>query len=106
MSERTLVDFLKAEVLELLNAGRVGLYEFFDVLRAPEVEVDDATRRTICEAALAELRAEEVVRLVWQRWADLDFCEDASSVVPGPDAWRMPERDPYLAVVPTERAGE
>jgi hypothetical protein len=99
MDERVMIDLAKSEVLDLLDVGRVGLYEFVDVLRSPGIDLDEVERVRIAEAALAELRAEQRVRLVWQNWADLDFSEDASAVVPTPEAWLPPEQDPFLAVV-------
>jgi hypothetical protein len=89
------VDRLAEEVMDLLDAGRVGLYEFIDQVRGTVPEADQAK---VALAALQRLLDRNDVEIVVMRWP----AERIGTVEPGalpPDAWDPPDEDGrYLAL--------
>jgi len=95
-----IVEQLAHEVSDLLDAGDVGLYEFIWILRSDQPDLAEREYRGYAQAALQRLLAVKEARLVWKRWADVDYEMDASDVTIDDAAWNDPTDDPYLAVVP------
>lgn len=63
------VQWLIDEVNELFDAGRVGLYEFVEILRQRYPDSTAAALRPTCCAALKELLRDPAVQLGWYVWA-------------------------------------
>jgi hypothetical protein len=94
------VDWLVQETLDMLDAGRVGLYEFIWDLRGrfPGAPTEDLLPYAV--AALAVLRQQHNARMIWLVWPSLKPVGDAESVELKPEDWNDPGEDvPYLAIV-------
>ncbi len=92
--------WLVQEVSDLLDAGRVGLYEFIWILRSeyPELSSSDQTR--IAQDALKRLQENEIGHLVWMKWSELTSDERADVAEPSAKYWQDPVGDaPYLALI-------
>lgn len=98
--DHELVDYMRREVLDLLDAGRVGLYEFIGIGRGHAPELSDAVLRVHARAALSQLLVSADARLAWQVWGQPDRVAPADDAVPGDEDWSDPTDAPYLAVVP------
>lgn len=96
------VDYLVDEVLEFLDAGPVGLYEFIDMQRESDDSVELEVARANATAALDRLLRDRHVQLVWQRWADGKFVRPAQPTDVDMSAWAGPTDEPYLAVMSTD----
>ena len=92
---------LRGEVEDMLDAGRVGLYEFVQFI--PEhagLSPEDELRHA--RAVLEELLTSGQVRLVWDFWSGDRPPEDATGVVPTQRDFEDPPQDRFLAVVRVE----
>ncbi len=92
------VSNLIGEVLELFDAGRVGLYEFRWNSRGRDA-IPDEDSISVARGALDALIALGAAKLVWSRWDDPDFEAAAKPSDVTEDAWSDPGDEPYLAVV-------
>jgi hypothetical protein len=98
MSEETTA-WLTQEIHDLLDVSSVGLYEFLDLLRKPDLELSVDERQRIAQQALEQLMAApgmQLKRLRWPNWEDLGSLRlDELSA----DSWRPPDEDGiYIAV--------
>ena len=85
------------DVLDMIDAGPVGLYELVDLQRTPDSTRDDTAM--VAEARIAlEVLLRDGARLVWQKWGDISFSDDATGAQPRPADWRTPTDAPFLAV--------
>jgi hypothetical protein len=94
----TYLNYLRREVEDLLDVGRVGLYEFIEILRgeAPELSTDQL--EAYATAVLNQLLADGDVRLVWEVWAKDVPQEDATGTTPTRRDWAGPPEERYLAI--------
>jgi hypothetical protein len=93
------VTALVDEVTEYLRVGPVGLYEFMWILRSDAADLKESELADHARAALRRLLDSRQARLVWQRWANVEYQVDATDVEIDDAAWTDPTDDPYLAVV-------
>lgn len=92
-------DWLVREVVDLLDAGSVGLYEFVWLLRGEYPSLDATDAQACASEALSTLLARQTARLVWLVWPDEDLVAGPEVDSPAAEAWSAPsEGDPYLAV--------
>ena len=96
-SEQT--DWLVREVVDLLDAGSVGLYEFVWLLRGEYPSLSAADAQACAREALTTLLARQSARLVWLVWPDEDLVAGPGVDTSAAEAWSEPnERGPYLAL--------
>jgi hypothetical protein len=90
--------WLVQEVMDLLDAASVGLYEFIWLLRGAYPDMSDAELRVHAGEALERLQKEGAGRLVWLTWPSEDVVARSAAVGPEPRDWRDPsDGEPYLA---------
>ncbi|SHH34448.1 hypothetical protein SAMN05443575_3760 [Jatrophihabitans endophyticus] len=92
-------DYVAREAQDLFQAGRVGLYEFFDELRQFD-ELSNVEREAIARDAVVSLIETGACRLVWKVWADTQYEEPARLADITDVEWQVPTEQPYLAVEP------
>lgn len=96
--KRDWVSFLVDEVQDLLGAGNVGLYEFFEILRSEDAAPPQDEWTDLSLAALGRLQREPDIRLVRTVWARSDLSEPADGATPTAADWQTPTEKPYLAL--------
>jgi hypothetical protein len=92
------VTWLVDEVNELLAAGRVGLYEFVEILRTRYTDTPVVELQPICRTALDRLLDDRSVRLGRYVWATGREPEPASITEVQPTTFDEIGHDPYLAI--------
>jgi hypothetical protein len=92
------VEWLADEVLELLDAGAVGLYEFIWTLRGKHSRATFDELRPVAEGALVVVRERDAVRLVRLVWPSSAVVGEAVWDEVTPDAWADVNEGPYLAI--------
>ena len=98
--DQALVDHVSREVADLLDAGRVGLYEFVWIARQHAPTMDEPALREHARAALTQVLEREKAVLAWQVWGHPDRGTPAAGAIPRDEDWATPTDAPYLAVVP------
>jgi hypothetical protein len=98
--ECEVVTWLETEVLDLLDASSVGLYEFIWILRGHEPPVSGEAARAVAEQALDELLADGEGRLVLLVWPSEDAVDTTERGALTADDWVDPSAGkPYVAIV-------
>jgi hypothetical protein len=98
MSAET-TDWLTQEVRDLLDVSSVGLYEFLDLLRKPELELSTDERQQVARQALERLMAEPGMRLERLRWPNWEHLGNLRLDELPADLWHPPDEDGiYLAI--------
>ena len=93
------VSELAQEMRDLLDVGRVGLYEFMWELNSTQKALSLDDRRTVARRALDELLAEPDVDLVLMKWPDWGVIRRVSVEEIDTDAWNdIGEDGLYLAI--------
>lgn len=90
-------DWLVQEVLDLVDAGPVGLYEFIWILRGAHPSMSLADMQSCASDALSTLVTRHSARLVWLIWPSVPVEDPADP--PARKVWSDPEPGvPYPAV--------
>jgi hypothetical protein len=92
------VAWLVDEINELLRAGRVGLYEFADILLERHPDSTPLERRPMCRDALDQLLRDPAIRLGWYVWASGLDPEPATIGDVRPETFDEIGPDPYLGI--------
>lgn len=91
---------LVQEIHDLLDVGRVGLYEFMWELNTSQSWLSIDERRAVARQALDQILADPAVRLIWERWADPEAGVRTASIEDvGIEAWNdIGDDGLYLAI--------
>ena len=93
------VKWLEQEVVDLLDAGPVGLYEFISLLRARWPAEPVESYRNVAAAVLRLVLADGAMQLVRLKWPWEQRTQVPTSTAPQPEDWDDPGDDGmYIAV--------
>lgn len=92
------LQFVVDEVRDLMRAGRVGIYEFVEILRGRDPDAVFESSVITARAALSVLLEHETVELGYSRWSDVSYWSDATGIDPVAGDWQSPPEELFLAV--------
>lgn len=94
-----LVDHVVAEVHDMLDAGRVGVYELCEVMRGDLPETENLA---VAKAAYARLLDEKKWQLIWLVWPSFEPVPGPAVAGDRPEHWETPTEAPYPALAPLD----
>ena len=98
----TVVEWLTAEVEELLTVGTVGLYEFREILASSDFALDENGAQAVAKAVATDIVERNVAVICLLRWPRDDAVDgpEPLSVLDDVRAWGWLPAKLYFALIP------